>query len=265
MPGLLHRLWGALLWVFYSLPSIVGLLLAAFGTAVGFMEEAQQNLKERKVLRWAIASILILAGIGAFTSDVLQRSKEERAIKDVSMDVRNDLKQEYHSLVESQRNEISRLKSQLNKQTSDLATIKKSNIVSGKKPVKVEVVNPTSQPNRQVQLLPSISWSQRRGSDVKGKATTQVVFSVSSDLALPAFLAVCKGPCKTIGGACGILSQGTFLSGSVPNVAGMVFNIPRPLPDSANCTLTLISPGTGRPDVARFIILKRSQLPITMQ
>ena len=60
----------------------------------------------------------------------------------VSADVTKSVTQQYSQMIADQKQEIADLRKQLSTQGNDVAVIRKSNIVTGKAPVKVEVTNP---------------------------------------------------------------------------------------------------------------------------
>ena len=56
-------------WIFFQLPATSNFLLAAFGVAVIFaMKELDENLRERRGLRWGIGLLIFAFGITAFIS-----------------------------------------------------------------------------------------------------------------------------------------------------------------------------------------------------
>ena len=199
---------------------------------------------------------------------------KEMAIKETSQqvaartskDVTRSVTSVYTKIVASQNAQIQKLQGQLSAQSRKVDVISKSNIVTGKEPIAVWVTNPSpANPPYPSAPLPNLSWTQKPGEPEKGKATVVVSFRVSDDLAFPAFLAVCDGPCKTLSGACTPMSQASFLGASVPYVAGIIFNMPRPLPDDSSCSVSLVSASAKPITVTQFRILKKSELPITLR
>jgi hypothetical protein len=142
--------------IFFALPGIVAFLVAAAALAVFYMEELQTTLREKKLIRWTVAIVLMLMGMGAFAADKMQKTQEreerEQAIKDTARDVAAEtskqvtkaVTEQYSQMISEQKQEITALRSQLSAQGKDVLAIKSSNIVTGKGPVKVELTNPNN-------------------------------------------------------------------------------------------------------------------------
>ena len=194
------------------------------------------------------------------------RETSQQVAAQTSKDVTRSVTSVYTKIVASQNDQIQKLQGQLSAQSKKVDVISKSNIVTGKEPIAVRVTNPSpTNPPYPPTPLPDLSWTQKPGEPEKGKATVVVSFRVSDNLVFPAFLAVCDGPCKTLRGACTPMSQASFLGASVPNVAGIIFNMPRPLPDDSSCSISLVSASAKPITVTLFRILKKSELPITLR
>jgi hypothetical protein len=271
--------------LFFALPGLVAFLIAAAALAVFYMEELQVKLKEQRIIRWAVATVLLLMGVGAFAADKIQKNQErlerEQAIKDTSRDVAAEtskqvtkvITDQYSQMVADQKREIDELQKKLEAQGRDVSVIKSSNIVSGKKPIQVEVTNPTSAPvNSSLPSLPNLSWTQEvvtttaDGKPVE-KPTVAVKFRVDGFLNVPAFLAVCDGPCSTLSATSPPMSQATYLNGGAaqPNVAGALYNTPRPLASGVVSTIQIASSNGQTIKVLSFRILRESELPINLR
>jgi len=68
--------------LFFALPGIVAFLMAALALAVVYMDELQTRLRDQQTMRWIVAITLILMGGGAFVSDKVQRTDDQKAIVD---------------------------------------------------------------------------------------------------------------------------------------------------------------------------------------
>ena len=77
---MLAFLWKATKELFFALPGIVAFFVAAAALAVIYMEELQQKLKDRRAIRWIVAAVLLLMGVGAFVSDRVQKSQDINAL-----------------------------------------------------------------------------------------------------------------------------------------------------------------------------------------
>lgn len=66
--------------IFFALPAIVGLLFTAAALAVIYMDELQARLKDQRIVRWIVAIVLLVMGIGAFISDKVQKNLEEQKL-----------------------------------------------------------------------------------------------------------------------------------------------------------------------------------------
>jgi hypothetical protein len=272
-----HILFVAAKAVFFALPGVVAFLIAAASLAVFYMEELQSKLKDQRVIRWIAAIALLLVGIGAFAADKIQKNQErgerEQAIKDTAKEVAAETSKQvteavtdqYSQMVADQKKQISDLQAQLAAQSKDVNLIKDSNIVTGKKPVKVEVINPTSGSNAPAESLPNLSWTQEQTEKLNGKAALMIDFRVDDFLKLPAFIAVCDKPCTTYSaGALIGMTQATYLS-APPNAAGAIINLPRPLPPATPCRIRLVSADTTPIKVLSFRILKESEIPMNLR
>src|SRR6266481_3620544 len=179
-----HGLVSAAKAVFFALPGIVAFLIAAASLAVFYMEELQAKLKDQRLIRWVAAIALLLIGIGAFAADKIQKVQErderERAVKETSKEVAAEtakqvtraVTEQYSQMVADQKNQITDLQNKVAAQAKDVSAIKGSNIVTGKKPVKVEVINPSSPSSGET--LPNLSWTQEQTGQSGGRATLMI-------------------------------------------------------------------------------------------
>lgn len=127
---------------FYALPGIVGFLMAALALAVLYMDELQTRLKDQRTIRWIVAIVLIAMGIGAFVSDKLQKSEEQKTlsekIQQTAVDTANNLSPKVAAATASQVTEklnkdYGVVISDLYKQISALQTAQQSQFGIAKK------------------------------------------------------------------------------------------------------------------------------------
>jgi hypothetical protein len=202
----------------------------------------------------------------AHQAEASQREAIEKTAKTVAKETTDNVTEavgkQYQTLVSSLTSQNQSLAMQLAAQGKDVSTIKSSNIVTGKKPLKVEVTNPAAPPvSAGAPPLPNLSWTQESGQQREGKPVTVVRFRVDDFINFPAFIALCDRPCVAISGGAVGMSQATLLRASNPNVAGVVFSIPRPFPPSTPAQLQLASEDTQPIKVNSFRILRESELP----
>jgi Kef-type K+ transport system membrane component KefB len=62
--------------IFNALPSLAGILLATLAFALAFVKELDEKLKDKRAVRWGLATALSIIGVSAFISDLVQRSEE---------------------------------------------------------------------------------------------------------------------------------------------------------------------------------------------
>lgn len=111
--------------------------------------------------------------------------------------------------------------------------------------------------------LPQVYWTQTK---MKDSADVQVSFKIYGALKVPAFAAICEGPCTTTGARAGSASEGTQLQGSAGNnVAGYVFKEPRPMPAGTEGYLLVRGVGKGGVKVQDFKILSESEIPESLK
>jgi hypothetical protein len=70
----LHSLWT---WFWHSIPTVDGILVATLAVSFMFMKEIDEILVKKPKLRWFIAGLLVLFGVGGFISDRIQDAQEQ--------------------------------------------------------------------------------------------------------------------------------------------------------------------------------------------
>jgi hypothetical protein len=116
------------------------------------------------------------------------------------------------------------------------------------------------------QELPNISWTQEQSDLSDGKPTVTVLFRVDAALNLPAFVAICDRPCKPIYAEAGPMSHRrdiTWLGRS--DLAGVFFDIPKPLPTGTSCKLRIVSADNTPVKIVTFRILKEIEIPLELR
>jgi len=182
----------------------------------------------------------------------------------VTKDVTKIVGDQYQSVIKSLTDQIGILKAQLASQATTLGTIKNSNIVTGKKPVPVQVINPPATPPLPPPV--NISWQQAATQPLNGKATVLVTLRVDNPLAIPAFLATCDRPCETQEATVVGASQESNLNvNNQPTLTGFVFNQPRPLTPGIDVTWTIVSEDDKPVTIIKVRIVQPSELPESMR
>lgn len=248
--------------------------------AVG-IEVASKEIKQHPY--WRVGVLLFGVGLSGLTWVQMSRATKaaakdreaailetsQRVSTDVSKSVTQAVTGQYASLISSLNQQIGTLEQKLAAQGKDVATIKGSNIVSGKGPVKVEVINPPSrQQEPNTPPLPGVNWTQEpKKADSGHHPQVGVQFAADAILDVPAFVAICDRPCKAIDGGCIGMSQvaGLLNVPNDPTVGGIVFGIPRPLAAHTQCAMTLES-GNDKPvRVVELRVLRSSELPMSLR
>ncbi|HEV2489795.1 MAG TPA: hypothetical protein VGT03_08300 [Candidatus Acidoferrales bacterium] len=116
----------------------------------------------RKHWLWRYVVIIFGLSLSALTlwqisrqetsANIAQESAIERVASETSQKVTQTISEQYKGIVSNLTDQIGTLKGQLASQAKDLSVIKGSNIVTGKKPVKVEVTNPTAPSSGEIPL-----------------------------------------------------------------------------------------------------------------
>jgi hypothetical protein len=246
---------------------ICGVALAVAGSIVSVLE-----FKGWK--RITLVGVFLVLGVGEVVAIRQADTAHVREIKDtaqqvaaetstrVSADVTKAVTEQYKQIVSDQQKKIDLLQAKLDEQAKDVKIIKGSNIVTGKKPVPVEVMNPGSPPG---ETLPNLRWTQEDSTPSSGHPVTTVSFQIDGILNLPAFVAVCDRPCEIISGTVYRgLSQGVLLRMD-SNVAGFLFNTPRPLTPGFQCRMALESLDDKPIKVTSFRILHESEIPMALK
>jgi hypothetical protein len=127
-----------LAWLVILLPTLFALSI----------ELVSKEIKEHPYWRFGVAIFGIgLSGLTWFQisrADKLATAERQAVTAEVSENVRKTVTEQYERTVTEQRLENDELKKALAAQGKDVSVIKSSNIVTGKKPVKVEITNPPS-------------------------------------------------------------------------------------------------------------------------
>jgi hypothetical protein len=212
------------------------------------------------ILAWWQQSRSIRAAAKDRQLAIMETSKQVAA--ETSRQVTKAVTEQYSELIADQKSKISDLQTQLAAQGRDVSVIKGSNIVTGKNPMKVEVINPSPNPPSVDTQSVNLTWTQERGSISDGKETVRVTFRVDGYLKLPAFMAICDKPCKTLSAAgIGMTQAGPLASTVQHNVAGALYMLPRPMPPGIDYFVNIISVDGSPIKVNMFRILKESELP----
>lgn len=226
---------------------VITLAAAVFATAASL--KFQYELRNWKFLTGGIAFGLLLGAI--FYG--LQMHVAKRALRDRDQAVAEaykveDVGRKYEEQARTLTNQVVGLEAQISEQSKKLNELQGNN----------EAVSDSSQQNNG---LPSIYWIQDKDNSENGR-TAQVRFRIYGPLNLPAFVAICEHPCKTVGGQAGTGSAGVPLSGSSErNVAGFIFNKPKPMAAGATGTVTVQSTDKEPVNVKDFRILRESEVP----
>ncbi len=67
--------------IFFALPGVVAFLFAALALAVIYVDELQARLKNHRVLRYALAVLVIAVGGAAFLADRVQHDQEQQHLE----------------------------------------------------------------------------------------------------------------------------------------------------------------------------------------
>jgi hypothetical protein len=222
--------------------------------------------KESTGVRWSyVAAFVVLFLLGL----VVTRAQHEDSVTQAKMaeaNARKNVRDEIKAAVAPYQATIDALRQEQAAQAKDVLVIKGSNIVTGKNPVKVEVINPSSLRGDTSEQLPSLNWTQEAEGSINGHARTIIKFRVGGLLALPAFIAICDHACKTVGaGPSDGLSQTVSMWTKEPNVAGAFFKLPRPLAAGLPCFMRLESADETPIRVLTFRILPESEIPMSLK
>lgn len=189
----------------------------------------------------------------------------KKVAKQTTDNVTDAVGKQYKEMIASLTAQNQSLASQLSAQGKDVNAIKSSSIVTGKKPIKVEVTNP-SQPSPDGEHLPNISWTQeevkKNGND-PSKPITRVQFKLDDFLKTPAFIALCDKPCKVVGGGLPGMSMVRPLMANSPRMGGAVFMSPRPMSPAMPAWIDVTpTEDDTAVKITGFRILKEAELPL---
>jgi hypothetical protein len=124
----------------------------AFSIAVLFMPSQQENKGRHMKWRTAVVVIGIIFSLttwwqqsrSAKAFDLQRQQAIQQTAEKTAESVTRTISKLYESLIGNLNQQIGSLQRELAKQGKDVTTIKQSNIVTGKNPVKVEVMNQSS-------------------------------------------------------------------------------------------------------------------------
>ena len=187
-----------------------------------------------------------------------------RVATETSKQVTKALAEQYGQQIVDQKRKIDDLQSQLVAQGKDVTIIKRSNIVTGKNPVKVEITNPAL-PQSDSDSVPGVNWTEEKSENVEGKPAVLIKFRIDRESKMPAFIAVCDRPCTTVGASVQGVSQVKFLSSNEPTVAGVLYITPRPLGSGILCFLTIVSRDENPVTITAFRTLRESEIPLSLR
>ena len=251
---------------------LVLVIPVGLGLVVMLVPEKHEDRKGYTRWRYILGASLILYGglcwwqQSRSTKSAFKDRQEaiQQTSTQVTGAVTKAVSDQYQAVVKNLTNQIGVLKGQLASQSKDLSLIKGSNIVTGRKPVKVEVTNP---PIRQPAPSPvNISWEQKSADKINGKAATLIVLRVSNFVGIPAFLATCDRACETSGASVAGASMAQPLhSTNDPTVAGFVFMLPRPLAPGIDVEWTVVSEDDKPVSIVKVRLLSPSELPESLR
>jgi hypothetical protein len=254
---------------------LISVIPVALGLVVMLVPAKSEDQKRHMMWRYILGlSLIAYGGLSWWQQFRLAKASvadREKAIKDTSQQVAaatsasvtQTVTNLYSQMISDLNSRIAQLQSQLAAQGKDVSAIKGSNIVSGKRPIKVLVTNPSETPGPSV---PNLSWSQDQAEPVDGKPTIVVRFRVDGSLTLPGFAAFCDRPCKRISGQAGVTSH--YIDLNFPGqerVTGAFFDAPKPFSEGTSGILRIASQD-GMPFLINgFRILKENEIPIELR
>jgi hypothetical protein len=229
---------------------ILLITLAATVAATVISLKFQHELRNWKFVTGGIAIGLLLGMLFYWQQmRVAKQAVRERDSAVAEAYKVEDVGRKYEEEARTLTNQVVSLEGQLSAQSKRLNELQGTS----------EAVSDSSQP--QNNGLPSIYWVQDSDTVDNGR-TAHVRFRIYGPLNLPAFVAICEHPCKTIGGQAGSGSSGVPLSGSSQrNVAGFIFSKPKPMITGTAGTVTVQSTDKEPVRVTDFRILRESEVP----
>lgn len=221
----------------------VGATIAAFKLPLA--GTAEERL--RTLMAGAIAVGLIFSGLAWWQQMVVadqntqdRAAAAERAATDAADKVSQALKQDYEVKIHSLNAQVGSLRAQLGNSGGAL------------------LVSPGGDNAANQAKSPKLYWEQE---DSGAFDSTVIRFKTYGEVAIPAFVAICDGPCKAIRAQAGAGSEGTELTGTgSKNVAGYIFKKPRPMPAGADGYIILQTAGKGT-TVTDFRVLRETEIP----
>ena len=117
----------------------------------------------RKLVAGAVVIGLAFSGFAYWQQiRVSQQAIKDRdsAVEETTRNVTKAVGEKYSGLINSLTSQVGELKGQIAAQSKDVGIIKGSNIVTGRNPVKVEVINPSGAPGLGAQAPPEVEHVQ---------------------------------------------------------------------------------------------------------
>lgn len=227
---------------------VITLAAAVFATVASL--KFQYELRNWRFLTGGIAFGLLLGAIFYWQQmHVAKQAVRERDNAVADAYKVEDVGRKYEEEARTLTNQVVSLEGQLSAQAKRLNELQGAS----------EAVSDSSQ--QQNSGLPSIYWIQDSDTGDNGR-TAHVRFRIYGPLNLPAFIAICEHPCKTVGGQAGSGSAGVPLSGSSQrNVAGFIFSKPKPMITGTAGTVTVQSMDKEPVKVTDFRVLRESEVP----
>ena len=232
----------------FGLVVLVITFVAAVGATVMSLR-FQYELRNWKFVTGGIA-LGALLGIIFYTQQMLTAKQAERARDQAVADAYKveDVGRKYEEQARTLTDQVVGLEAQVSAQAKRLNELQGTS----------EGISDSSQ---QQNGLPSIYWVQDSDTGDNSR-TAHVRFRIYGPLNLPAFVAICEHPCKTVSGQAGSGSSGVPLSGSSQrNVAGFIFSKPKPMITGTTGTVTVESTDKEPVKVTDFRILRESEVP----
>lgn len=229
---------------------LITLAAAVFATVASL--KFQYELRNWRFLTGGIAvGVLAATILYSLQMRTAKQALGERDRAVAQMEKVEVVGKQYEEEAKSLTNQVVSLEGQLSAQSSKL------NELQG-----VEGPETGNQPGSD---LPTIYWIQDSDNSENGR-TAHVRFRIYGLLNLPAFIAICEHPCKTVGGQVGTGSAGVPLSGSnQKNVAGFIFSKPKPMAAGSTGTVTVQALDKEPVKVTDFRILRESEVPANLK
>lgn len=171
----------------------------------------------------------------------------------VSKTVSDALKQQYQTTIADLQRQIGTLQAELARQGKKVDVISGSNVITGKKPIPVQITNSGAEVN-----LPNMSWTQ---STSQGRTTVQFRLDGSDNYL--AFLVGCDRPCKVLDGILPPMSQVSTFTTTNPTMAIVRFNTPRSVSGATSGSIYVEATDHLSPVTITLVrLLRESDFPI---